>query len=74
MLLHSVADELTNLVDALAGVQACLCSISEVTEDLEGVSGAALVGVNPVFSCREPHAVSALCKLKAYSILCTTIP
>lgn len=43
---------MTDRVDALAGVQARLCSIGEVTEDLEGVSGAALVGVNPVLSCR----------------------
>lgn len=42
----------TDRVDALAGVQTRLCSVSEITEDLEGVSGAALVGVNPVFSCR----------------------
>lgn len=39
--------------DALAGVQARLCSVREITEDLEGVSGAALVGVNPVISCRD---------------------
>lgn len=42
----------TDRVDALAGVQARLCSVSEITEDLEGVSGTALVGVNPVLSCR----------------------
>lgn len=42
----------TDRVDALAGVQTRLCSVSEITEDLEGVSGAALVGVNPVISCR----------------------
>lgn len=42
----------TDLVDALAGVQARLGSVGEVTEDLEGVSGAALVGVDPVLSCR----------------------
>lgn len=28
----------TDRVDALAGIQACLCSASEITEDLEGVS------------------------------------
>lgn len=41
----------TDRVDACSGVQARLCC-SEITEDLEGVSGAALVRVNPVLSCR----------------------
>lgn len=43
----------TDRVDALAGVQARLCCVSEITEDLEGVSGAALVGVDPVISCTD---------------------
>lgn len=41
----------TDRVDAFPGVQTRL-SVSEVTEDLEGVSGAALVRVDPVLSCR----------------------
>lgn len=42
----------TDRVDACSGVQARL-SCSEITEDLEGISGAALVRVNPVLSCRR---------------------
>lgn len=61
---------MTDRVDALAGVQARLCSIGEVTEDLEGVSGAALVGVNPVLSCRGRQKDKAdLCNLN-HSRLC----
>lgn len=40
----------THRADALAGVKAGLRPLGEVTEDLEGVSGAALVGVDPVLS------------------------
>lgn len=42
----------TDRADALAGVEARLRPLGEVTEDLEGVSGTALVGVDPVFSYR----------------------
>lgn len=42
----------TDRVDALAGMEACL-SFCEITEDLKGVSGAALVWINPVLSCRQ---------------------
>lgn len=45
----------TDRVNAHAGVKTCFCSVCEITEDLEGVSGAALVGVNPVLSCRGRH-------------------
>lgn len=41
----------TDRVDVLARVQTRLSS-TKVTEDLEGVSGAALIGVDPVLSCR----------------------
>jgi len=41
----------TNRVDAFAGVQARL-AVTEVTEHLEGVSGATLVGIDPVLSCK----------------------
>lgn len=42
----------TDRADALAGVKTCLRPLSKITEDLEGVSGAALVGVDPVLSYR----------------------
>lgn len=45
------ADCWTDRVDVLARVQTRLSS-TKVTEDLEGVSGAALIGVDPVLSCR----------------------
>lgn len=51
---------LTDRVDAFSGVQTRL-SVGEITEDLEGVSGAALVGVDPVLSCRGTRQVGLVC-------------
>lgn len=48
---HRPASRSLHLLDILAGKDAGLPARCEVAEDLEGVSGAALVGVNPVLAC-----------------------